>query len=121
MMNLWRAVSGDQRTLDLLTAKLEDGMKSFTTMQSRFESTMPQMLQLLSELLRATPGAGPDSEDALLRMQRLLYGDGAPFVSPLALREAMGNFEAFIRAELQKLREDLTAAMEDKARLRHVS
>ena len=90
MMNLWRAVSGDQRTLDLLQQKLEDGMALCATVQSRFEAAMPQMLQLLSQLLKQMPSEQED-EEALLRMQRLLYGDGAPFVSSVALSRSVGD------------------------------
>eukprot|EP00435_Cladocopium_sp_Y103_P039356 s662_g10.t1 len=120
MMNLWRAVSGDQRTLDLLSSKLEDAVRNFSKMQSRFEAAMPQMLQLLGELLKGA-GTGDTGEspqvDVLLAMQKLLYGgeSGMPFVSPAALRETFNSFEAMIRSEMEKLRDELLREFDDKA------
>lgn len=120
MMNLWRAVSGDQRTLDLLSSKLEDAVRNFSKMQSRFEAAMPQMLQLLGELLKGA-GTGDTGEspqvDVLLAMQKLLYGgeSGMPFVSPGAMREAFNSFEAMVRSEMEKLRDELLRDFDDKA------
>ena len=120
MMNLWRAVSGDQRTLDLLSSKLEDAVRNFNKMQSRFEAAMPQMLTLLGELLKGA-GTGDTGEspevDVLVAMQKLLYGgeSGMPFVSPGIFRETFNSFEAMVRSEMEKLREGLLSEIDEKS------
>ncbi|CAJ1377679.1 unnamed protein product [Effrenium voratum] len=123
MMNIWCAVCGDQRTLGILSSKLEDATRDFAKMQTRFEAAMPQLMQLLAELLRGGAAAGTGDTgnaevDVLMAMQKLLYGgeSGMPFVSPAVLRETFNAFEAVMRSEMEKLRNELFTAIEDKAR-----
>eukprot|EP00913_Durusdinium_trenchii_P028774 g26984.t1 len=118
LMNLWHAIGGDQKNLDLLTARLEDAKGQVARMTQRFDTAMPQMLQLLGELLRGQGfSESSDEVDLLLQIQQLLYGEsGMPFVSPAVLRETFQRFEALLRSEMEKLREELVANMEEKAR-----
>ena len=41
-MNLWHAIGGDQKNLDLLTARLEDAKGQVARMTQRFDTAMPQ-------------------------------------------------------------------------------
>jgi len=124
LSDLWCAVSGDQRTLGILSSKMEDAVRDFSRLQTRFEAALPQLLQLLSELLRRHGGGtgetGEGSEmDVLVAMQKLLFGgeSGMPFVSPHVLRETFSAFEAVMRSEMERLRDELFRAMADKAKL----
>lgn len=42
LMNLWHAIGGDQKNLDLLTARLEDAKGQVARMTQRFDTAMPQ-------------------------------------------------------------------------------
>ncbi|CAE7766199.1 Gusb [Symbiodinium pilosum] len=124
LSDLWCAVSGDQRTLGILSSKMEDAVRDFLRLQTRFEAAMPQLLQMLSELLRRNGGgtgeAGDGAEmDVLVAMQKLLFGaeSGMPFVSPQVLRETFGAFEAVIRSELERLRDEFFKAVAEKAKI----
>jgi len=135
VVNLSRALKGTQRDSEVNASKIDDLQRALAKVKTRFEAALPQVLQVVEELHRPAAGAAPaaGSEGAvaadvnpnvegLRALLRESSNEGKtevdaphPFVSQNGLRRALDAMQGDVQAWLNKLREDLIAALQGKA------